>query len=227
MTREELWKFILSLAVGIPAIIGLVRLKKIDPSYYPFLVYVVISLINELFVGLTLIAQEKKYGILDWNLFNLFEALIFLVQFYYWQLFNRHQKLFALIFAVLVAGWLIECFVVSNMFKFNSIFLIAYSFLMLLLSVQTINRILVNQNRLPLHRNSMFILCVAMVLYFVYKIFVFTLLAVGIAKTNKQLMLQVFDILVYVNLLTNLLYGLAAWYIPKKMTVKNFFEREL
>lgn len=225
MTREALWKFLLSLSVVIPALIGLFKLKKVERSYYPFLVYLFVSLANELFVGLYLVNQEKKYNILNWQVFNLFEALILYLQFYFWLRFDRYRSLSMLIFALILAGWLVESFVFSSIFAFNPVFIISYSFLLVLLSVQAINQVILKQSTTPLHKNAMFIICVAMVLYFIYNIFVFTLQGKGISKTNTQLMSQVFGIRVYVNAFTNLLYGLAVYYLPSRMSSTHFFRK--
>ena len=227
MTREEWWKFALSLSVALPAIIGIVRLKIIDRSYYPFLVYIFVSLANELFVGLFQNSLEKKYNILNWQVFNLFEALVLFLQFYAWQIFDRYKQFSRIVFALLIAGWLIENFLYSSIYAFNPIFLISYSFFLVLLSVQAINKVILKQNTLPLHKNAMFIICVAMVLFFIYNVFVFTLQGMGISKTNKQLMAQVFNIRVYVNAFTNLLYGLAVYYIPAKISSAQFFGKNI
>lgn len=225
MTREEWWKFLLSLSVAVPAIIGLFRLKKVDRSYYPFLVYIFVSLANELFVGLYLIEQDKKYNILNWQVFNLFEAIVLYWQFYVWLNFTKHRSIANLVFALLIAGWLIENFVHSSIYAFNPVFIISYSFLLLLLSVQAINQIILKQNTTPLHKNAMFIISVAMVLYFIYNIFVYTLQGKGISKTNKQLMTQVFGIRMYINAFTNLVYGLAAFYLPNTLSGVQFFRK--
>lgn len=222
MTQEAL--LLMSLTVAFPAIAGLIRLRRIESMYYPFLIYLFVSLFNELLVGLFLKNASRDTRTLDWQLFNLFEAIILFLQFYAWRVFTRFKTLFVTIFILLVCGWIVENFVTSDVFKFNPVFLICYSFVLVLLSVQTVNHIVVNENRSPLHRNAMFIICVALVVYFIYNIFVFTLLAKGISRTNKILMAQVFEIRVYINAVTNILFGIAVLFIPEKISSKLFFE---
>jgi hypothetical protein len=223
MNAFATWNFIFSLSVAFPAIAGLIRLRKIEPSYYPFLIYSFVSLLLELLQGLLFIPNNKNIVVLSFNLFNLFEAVILLVQFYYWKCFERYKKIFPALLIVVICGWLFENLIVQNIYHFNVIFLVCYSLLLVLLSVQAINHIIVNQSTLPLTKNAMFIICAAMIILFIYNIFIYTLLAKGIAVNNKKLMVQVFAIRVYVNALTNILYGIAVCFIPKKLNTKDLF----
>lgn len=213
--------FLFSLTVAFPAIVGIIRYRKMERSYSPFLIYIIVSLLNELLVKFALKSYNARN--LDWQLFNLFEAVILVTQFYYWRVFNRFKRGFILVLIILIGLWFVENLVISSIYKFNPVFLIAKPFILVLLSVQTINHIIVNQNRSPLSRNAMFIICVALVIYFIYNIFVYTLQAKGISKTDKNLMTKVFEIMVYVNAFTNLLYGLAMCFIPERISRKNLF----
>jgi len=213
--------FLFSLTVAFPAIVGIIRYRKMERSYSPFLIYIIISLLNELLVKFALKSFNARN--LDWQLFNLFEAIILTTQFYYWRVFSRFKWGFILVLILLIGLWFVENLVISSIYEFNPVFLIAKPFILVLLSVQTINHIIVNQNRSPLNRNSMFIICVALVIYFIYNIFVYTLQAKGISKTDKNLMTKVFEIMVYINAFTNLLYGIAMCFIPEKISRKNLF----
>jgi hypothetical protein len=213
--------FLFSLTVAFPAIVGIIRYRKMERSYTPFLIYIIISLLNELLVKFALKSYNARN--LDWQLFNLFEAVILVTQFYYWRVFSRVKRGFIIILIILIGVWFIENLVISSIYEFNPFFLIGKPFILVLLSVQTINHIIVNQNRSPLSRNAMFIICVALVIYFIYNIFVYTLQAKGISKTDKNLMTKVFEIMVYVNAFTNLLYGLAMCFIPERISRKNLF----
>ena len=223
MTEEKLLKFILSLSVAIPAVVGLLRIRQIHPAYYPFLVYLMVSLLNELLVGLVLINFSKESRIINWSLFNLFEGLILLVQFYGWKLFEHNKSIFVSLLILFAGIWLLENFVWSDIYSFNALFIIGCSFVLVLLSIQTINHIIVHQSRSPLSRNAIFIICVTLIIYFVYNIFVYTLQAKGIGRTDKLLMNKVFSIKVYVNTVTNLLFGIAVFLIPFKNKSLHFF----
>ncbi|MBC7850664.1 MAG: hypothetical protein H7Y31_13060 [Chitinophagaceae bacterium] len=222
MSKQTL--FLFSLTVAFPAIAGLVRLRKIERSYYPFLIYLFVSVFNELLVRFAVPVSSRAARTIDWHLFNLFESIILILQFYYWKVFDHFKKLFVAGFVLLIVVWIVENLVVSTILKFNPVYLIGYSFTIVLLSVQTINHIIVHQNQTSsLSRNAMFIICVGLVIFFIYNIFVFTLQAKGISKTNKVLMTKVFEIRVYINAFSNILYGIAICLIPQKISRKNFF----
>jgi hypothetical protein len=222
MSKDDVL-FLFSLTVLFPAIAALVRFRKADRSYYPFLIFVIISLLNELLVRYALHPSDRDARTLNWQVFNLVETVLILLQFYYWKVFDRYKKWFYVLLGLTAGGWILENLVLSSIFKFNSVFLIARSFVIVLLSVQTINHIIVHQSMTPLTRNAMFIICVALVIYFIYNIFVFTLQAKGISKTNKDLMIRVFDIMVYVNAFSNIIYGIAVCLVPEKFSRKNLF----
>jgi hypothetical protein len=223
MTGEAFKNFILSLTVAFPAIVGVIRFRRIDSTYRPFLIYVFVSLLVELIQGLIIIPNTKKGMVIGWNLFNLFEAIILLFQFYHWINFNRYKKIFPILIGITFLGWLIENLFINNIYHFNAIFLISYSFILVLLSVQTINFSIVNENRQPLTRNATFIICTGLIVFFIYDIFVWTLIAEGIKDTNKKLIIQVFAIQVYINAFVNILYGIAVCFMQKKISGKDLF----
>lgn len=222
MTEEALKKFIFSLSIAFPAIIGLIRFKKADPAYRPFLYYIFISLANELLVGFVLSHRSKSFQVLDWNLFNLFECLIWLVQFYYWQPFRNYKTMFKITVAAVMGGWLLENLVVSSVDKFNPVFVISYSFVLALLSISTINYVVIHQTR-SLSKNAIFIICVALSIYFIYNIFVFTFLAMGALMGS---MADIFEIRIYINALSNILFAIAIHFIPAKPAYENFFQKQ-
>ncbi len=65
----------------------------------------------------------------------------------------------------------------------------------------------------------MFIICVGLVIYFVYTIIVFTFLL----GSDKNVLHKVFDIKVFVNAFVNLLYAVAVCFIPRKTKKMDFF----
>ena len=218
--NEKLYLFVFSLSILFAAIIGLVRYKNANASYQPFLWYIFISLANELLVGLLLVNTSKTVQVADWNLFNLFECLVFLAQFYCWQLFVKAKKTFSAMVFVLVLTWVIETVILSTLHSFNYVFLVSYSFVLSLLSIYTINTVVIKLNR-SLFKNSMFIICVALVIYFVYTIIVFSFLLIG---SDQEIRRDVFEIKVYVNAFVNLLYAVAVYFIPRKTQQTFFFD---
>ncbi|MBS1667781.1 MAG: hypothetical protein JST58_10425 [Bacteroidetes bacterium] len=223
MTADEIWRFVISLSVAFPAIVGLIRIKKIDKAYYSLFIYIIVSLLSELSFGL-ITQQSKSMTIVIINWFNLFEAIILLTQFKFWEHFDLYTKLFPELIIAVIVGWIFENLFLHNLSHFHVYFLIAYSFLLVLLSVQTINHIIVNESRVPLIKNPKFIICVAIIIFFTYTIFVYTLMAKGIDAENKKMMSNIFSIKVYVNAFANILYGIALLFVQKKVSGKDLFK---
>lgn len=221
--NEQQLNFFFSLSVAFPAIAGFIRFRTIGKTYQPFLLYVFVSLVNELLVGLLLVHHSKNIQTLDWELFNLFEGLVLLVQFYYWKLFEKNKNLFFGLLILFAGGWLVENFIISDIYSFKPYYVLGYSFIIVLLSIQTINHIIIHQNQVPLIRNAMFIICVALVIYFIYNIYVFTMITVGLSNFAKTFKENVFGIKVYANAFINLLLGIAICLIPSQKKGNHFF----
>jgi hypothetical protein len=212
-----------SLSILFPAVVGIIRFKSADPDYRPFLYLIFISLFNELLVGLYLTHRSRNVNILNWQLFNLVEWILLLVQFHYWGRLKRYRHLFIIILAISLAGWIFENFIYSNIYAFNPVFLICYSFVLVLLSINTINSTVAEHNQ-PLGKNGLFIICVGIVIFFVYTIIVFLFLALDISQT--VLVQKIFDIRVYVNALANIIYAIGIYYIPASGVHDAFFEKQ-
>ena len=221
---EPLGKFLFSLTIVFPAIIGLVRYRNADSRYRPFFIYIFYSLFNELFVYFYIQPYTSKNAAsLNWEIFNLMECLMLLVQFYYWQRFKNYKAVFMVLLGAAIAGWLSENFIFSNIYAFNPVFLIAYSFVIVLLSINTINHEVVNYSR-SISKSSLFIICVGFVVFFIYEIIVFTILATN-NKHNKAFS-SVFEITIYINALTNILYAIGIYFIPGKTLHRNIFQEK-
>lgn len=215
--------FLFSLSIVFPAVVGIIRFKNADPNYRPFLYLIFISLVNELLVGLYLNQFSRNINILNWQLFNLVEWVLLLIQFHYWGRLKRYRHLFFVTLALSLTGWTVENFMYSNIYAFNPVFLICYSFVLVLLSINTINSTVAEHNQ-PLGKNGLFIICVGIVIFFTYTIIVFLFMALEISKT--VLVQKIFDIRVYVNALANIIYAIGIYYIPVTGVHDAFFKKQ-
>lgn len=223
MSAEQLKNFLFSLTIVFPTVIGLVRYRNADPAYRPFLWYIFLSLLNELFSALYLINAPKNIQMIDWQLFNLAECVLLLLQFYLWGRVRRRKYLFYILLPTLIALWCVENFVVSNIYSLHVAFLITYSFILVSLSINGINHIGITYHR-PLYTSAMFIMCVAFVIFFVYTIIVFVFLNTNFSDESIR---NVFNIKVYVNALANLLYAAGIYFIPARTRKNTFFDTKM
>src|SRR4030095_12883387 len=105
-------------------------------------------------------------------------------------------------------------FIVHRITTVNSFFRIIYSFLLVFLSIEQLNK-LIWQSRKNLMFNSCFLICSGLLIYFSYKatieVFFFIELKASIAFYTN-----IFAILVFLNFFVNLLFIWATLWIPRK-----------
>lgn len=203
---------ILSFSISIAAILGWIRFKKIKPAYYSFIFLLTIGFVSEVW-GFLL--NEFHYSnAIVYNIYTLIEAVLILWQFKQWKIIKFRAKLLKFFLLILWITWIIENFYFSNIYSFGSYFIILYSFLIVLLSIQTLN-VLIVQERHSLLENPIFLICSGFLLYFTYSIMVETFWMHGLNR-NAAFQSNIYDILVIINLFVNLVYAVAVLWIPTK-----------
>jgi hypothetical protein len=203
---------IFSFSIVIPAIIGWVRFKKINPTYYPFIICLWIGLINE--IVSYVVSQYKISNALNSNVYVLAESLLINWQFRRWGIFERMKSLFALIMILFIGTWVVENFIISKITYFSSYFRIIYSFAISLMSISLINSLIVREKKQFL-RNSMFLISIGFILYYTYKVLVEAFWIYGL-NNSREFRNNVYLILAYINLIANFIYALAILWMPTK-----------
>lgn len=200
-----------SLSIGIGAVIGWVRFRRADPAFLPFLCLTWVGFANEL---ISLIATYTRgSNVLNYNLFTLAEATLLLWQFRRWGLFRR-PWIYYLFQSAAVSGWLIDNLLFSTPFTFNSRFIIASSAAIVIMSITAFNQVLV-QSYGPYLKNATLLICTGLIIYFTYSTLVEAFTIYGISRTH-YFRAQIYAILAWINLFTNLLFALAILWIPPK-----------
>lgn len=204
---------ILSFSISIPAIIGWIRYLKINPAYYPFIHCIWIGSLNEI-ISFTLI-QNGYHSSINNNLYALIESLLIVWQFKKWKLFDLSKNLYFLIVSSYIGVWFIEHLIIHDIYYSTSYFRVFYSFVIVLMSINVINR-LITEEKENILTNSIFLICIAFVLYYTYYILIMSFWYYGL-NFNESFLMKVSSIMPFVNLLSNLLFALAfLWIQPKK-----------
>lgn len=203
---------VLSLAIFIPAVIGLVLIKKINPVYYPFILLIWIGGINEL-VNFYLISNGKSNAA-NTNIYFLIESLLITYQFRKWNLFQRKNKLFSLLIYIFLLSWVIEVFMLSTIAKFASYYSIFFSFVVVMMSISMIN-ILIVHSKGKLIKNPIFIICAGFILFFTNAIIVEAFYQYGL-MLSKRFQVSVVRVMTFTNLFINILYSFAVLWMPKR-----------
>lgn len=201
-----------SLSIGIGAIIGWIRVRKTDPAFLPFLWFTWLGSANEIMS--ILLVKAGYSNAINYNVFSLLEALLLTWQFKRWLLFRRQEKFYYLILVLFVAGWTLETFVTGKLHLFNSYFIIVHSSIIVLMSVNMINKVMF-EDPSTLFKNPVFLICMGMIIFFTYFILIEAFWLNGLNR-SKSFRIHIYEMLPYVNLFTNLIFALAILCIPLK-----------
>ncbi len=204
---------ICSYSILIAVLIGLIRFRRIDPSYQPFIYIMTISLINE--IVSPFFVEKYKTNAININVLIVIEYILWLWQFKYWGIFDKKKQWrFYSLLIILPLGWLIENIVFGRIFIFNSIFSLVSAFILVFLAIDQVNKLIVEEKK-TLIRNSKFLISCGIIIFHTYEIMVDSFYVMKLDQSNHFLS-NIFIILVFVNLFVNLLFALATLWIPTR-----------
>lgn len=201
----------LSFSIFIPGIMAVLFFRKIGHCYYPFLACLWIGCFNEA-LSFVLIMQGKQ-TLVNNNIYVLLESLL-LCWFLWRASLITSKPLFRGLLLLFIASWVAETAVFSRIQDNSTYFRIIYSLALVLISIHGINSILLHYHR-SLIRNPKFVLCCAFIIYFTYKAFILAIVTYGWTR-DPDLLVNLYVIMIYLNLGVNLLYALAVLWMTKK-----------
>jgi hypothetical protein len=204
--------YIFNFSIFIAAFIGCVRFRRIHPDYYPFLFLIWTGSINE--VISTILIFSGYYNIVNFNIYNLIESLLATWLFYRWRLFDGNQKLYHSLLLTFSASWLLDIIFISGFSHFNSYFRIFYSFALILMSINMINRMLFKE-RINFLRNPVFIICSGFIIFYTLTVTTEAFYVYGL-KLSLAFQANITYILMSANLFCNLIYALAILWMPRR-----------
>ncbi|WP_343693980.1 hypothetical protein [Chitinophaga sp.] len=218
---NNLGAFFVSQIVIIPLVIGLIRFNKTVSSYQPFLLLLALAFISES-ISFICIEVLKTSNAIPFNLYGLAECMVILYQFYIWGFLKRKFRLYIVLVTMLTAGWVTENLVFAQIENFSPVFRVTYAFIVVLLSINEINYLIVQDNK-NLLRNSRFLICMGFIILFIYQIIYEASFFVG---SDTILTLKIVFMFNYINAFVNLVYVLAVLFIPVKTAYyfKKHFE---
>lgn len=216
-------RFILSLSIGIAVIIGIVRFRRIDSSYYPFIYNCFAALAVEILNRILTLTGHPVAFTLALNIFSYIDFFLFLWLFHNWGLFNKRRSTFITIASVFFLIWLGENVLVTGFVKHNFYYFLLYAFALIFFSVSTFNKMVVHE-RSSIFRNPKFWICLGLIIFYTFFILVVT---TGISLFNNKVSVQfrrdLQEIGAFSNLLVNLLYAVAVIWVPRKKNFTSLF----
>ncbi len=212
-------QFILSLSIGLTVIIGIVRYNVIDTSYYPFFYLAGISLLAEV-INFYIAKHEmiNAYSVAR-NIFYYIEFYFYTWLFHTWGLFNFKRNIFLSIISFCFIVWVILTFFTGRVTEYNVYFPVIYTMALLSFAVTTFNKFVI-QDRLAIFKNPKFWILMGVIIFFSFYLLIATAnLSVFSKNASKVFRKDLYGIVVYSNLIVNLMFAIGALWIPRK---KNF-----
>jgi len=201
---------IFNFSITIPALLLIFRISSVKGCYWPFAIFIWAGLLNDVLSYLLILKNNNN--MVNSNLFTLVEYTILLFQFAIWK--GRQVWLYLFMGILGFAVWLVDNMIMNTLNDNNSVFRLFYSLVIVLFSMDIFNKLVVYA-RAPLGKNSSFLICIGIILFFSSKAFLeaFNIFQVGL---SDLFFIRLFLILSVINLLSNLLYAYAILCIPKK-----------
>ena len=205
--------FLISQSILLPIIIGLIRFKTIRVEYQPFFWLLVMAFFSEL-VSFVVIKNYISNAI-PTNIFVLAEWLLLAYQFHAWGFLKKEKKFFYAVCAFPVLVWIVENIIFRKITVFSPYFRILYAFLITLMSITEINYKITHDNK-NLFRSPRFLICIGLILFFVYQILYEWAYQVSIIKSPTNFTITINSLFSYMDALTNIIFGIAFLVTPRQ-----------
>jgi len=199
-------------SIGLAAVIGLVRYRKVTPDDRPFFWILWVAGISEITGGI-LTSMIHSTSVNN-NIYVLIEALLYTWLFYRWDSFGPGKQRLRLLQVFIALVWILDNLILGRLTHTNSLFRIVSSFIMVFLAINQINQ-LITTERTSLLRNSRFLISAGLVIFFSYKAIIETFFWIQLPFSDT-FYIYVLLIMDYVNLFVNLIFALAALWIPTR-----------
>jgi hypothetical protein len=212
-------QFILSLCIAATVIIGVIRFKVIDQSYYPFFYLAGIALLVEI-VSFILAKNKMDEAIsVMMNLYYFVEFFFYTWLFHLWGLFNFKRKIFLLLIIIFFICWAAFTFGAGAINKPGDYFPVVYAITLLFFAVTTFNKFVI-QDKKPIFKNPKFWILTGVIIFFSFYLLIESA-NLSVFGKNVSIVFRrgLYGIVSYTNLIVNLMFATAALCIPRK---KNF-----
>lgn len=201
--------FLLSLSILAPAITGVVRYRKIPASYHPLIYLLLLGLANEIICYLFFYHTSNA---VPTNIYFLCEFLLLAWQFRNWKNILRIKWVYRLLMGGMSALWVAENIILGRIAVFSPAFQVAYSLALVLLAINQLSWLVVN-DRSRIFTNPVFIIAIAIIIFFSYKVLTEIFYHYAPLSAIKN---NIFVIESYLNVGYNILLTIALICVPPK-----------
>ncbi|RYG50105.1 MAG: hypothetical protein EOO01_11475 [Chitinophagaceae bacterium] len=200
-------------SIAIAAILGVVRFSRIYPGFKPFVYVCWAALLTETVCYFLVYNRGNTY--IPYGIYSLAESLLITWFFREMGIFRKKPQLFMALIYFYIAAWITEAVFFNAFGKNMTWFRLVHAFIVVLLSIVLISKELSIQ-RTFLLKSSVFLICIAFLLYFTLAVIagVFELYDFG---GDLALRIKMQGIMMYTNVIVNLIYALAVLWIPQRL----------
>ena len=201
---------LLAYSILLPAIAGIIRYKSVLKDFRPFFWLLWLGVINETISVLSIYTIRSNS--VNSNIYVFLEFCFILLLYYRWR--ESRPRNFIVLGVLGLLVWLSDNVLMHHITENNSLFRMFYSFVIVFMSIDTVNRILVFDTS-PVYKNPMFLIAFAFIFYYAFKGYLesFNVLHIGL---SRELLNSLWKILYFVNVVANLLFTAAILCMPKK-----------
>lgn len=215
---KAIYLFLLGEFALLPLIIGLVRYRRLGKTYRPFLLLLVIEVLNQLVSYITL--RKMHNNSVPNNIYGLLEWILIAWQFHVWGLLRNNKRVFYLLVVLVSLIWVVEDLVLGGITDWPPYFQVFYAFVIVLMSVGKINFMITHDDR-NLSGNPIFLICIGFIILFIYEIvleWAYQMSLQGATETTTRIIYGYG----YVDVLVNIIFAIALLKIPRpqKFTLK-------
>lgn len=199
-------------SVCVALAIAVKRYRYILKAYRPFVFFLAAGLI---FGCINIyLAQAIGTNAISGNIYVLIEFILLIWLFRNWGVFKRKDRFYKALLFIGIGIWMLDNFVLNSITNNNSIYRIAYSLFLIFVSINETNAIIVSERK-SLFSNPRFIICIAIIIFFSYKAMLEAFILIDL-KISNRFYWYLFLIFAFINLFANILFALAALWIPTK-----------
>ncbi len=197
------------MALGV--VFAFIRRKSIGTYYRPYYVFLIVAFVFDSLFKIIIDLGYKTPFIS--NCYVLIEFPIFLWLFYNWS--SRNNKIFFIgLFLAGILIWVFDNLIMNSIFQINSYYRIYYSTVLILCSINQLNKVIFQDN-ITLWKNAIFLISITSIVYYSYRVFIESLFLFQ-QEFSNDFFRGVYFIMVIVNFLAHLVYTLAVLCIPAK-----------
>lgn len=211
------WVFVVSaFSITIPAIFALFRIKRLGKRYLPILFLFLLGLLNESISYLMI--RGYKTNLVNSNLYTYIECLV-LIWFFY-RIKRQRLSWIYLSVTIITMVWILDNCWWHSINHNNVIFRIFSSVLIIWLSMDKINELLISGTA-DRFKTTDLLICIAFLVYHAYRILLHIFNLVTIAN-NESFIITIWLIHSLLNMLANITYTIAILCIPRQKNYMSY-----